>query len=229
MAAFADSVAASAELRVKMTWRSELELATPAVTQATLRLGEWRNVLRAQVGAASFDEATELLEARVREQLDYSRDTRAVRSWPEPAARARPEPIPVPAERREIVRRKTPSIQYSHPSLAAHVMDVMDYDFHLFIDADSGEDSVVYRIGPTGYRLSRVCGKTRPRDMRSVPLTIDAYPVRELTPFHAMAALNSTELPFMFFRNIATGRGTVLYRRLDGHYGTIGAQYHTRR
>ncbi|MFI6494437.1 hypothetical protein [Streptomyces sp. NPDC050564] len=32
----------------------------------------------------------------------------------------------------------------------------MDYGFHLFTDIGTGENSVLYRAGPTGYRLAQV-------------------------------------------------------------------------
>jgi hypothetical protein len=35
-------------------------------------------------------------------------------------------------------------------------MDAMDYDFHLFRCADTGQDRVVYRCGPTGYKVAQL-------------------------------------------------------------------------
>ena len=32
----------------------------------------------------------------------------------------------------------------------------MGYDFHLFTEAGTGQDSVLYRSGPTGYRLAQL-------------------------------------------------------------------------
>ena len=33
--------------------------------------------------------------------------------------------------------------------------------------------------------------------------------------------MNAVGHRFLFFENAATGRGSVLYRRYDGHYGLI--------
>ena len=35
-------------------------------------------------------------------------------------------------------------------------MDLIDYEFHLFTEKSSGVTSVIYRAGPTGYRLAQV-------------------------------------------------------------------------
>jgi hypothetical protein len=60
-----------------------------------------------------------------------------------------------PADEREIVRHKSFALVAETPDEAAFEMDVLDYDFHLFIDVDTRLDSVLYRAGPTGYRLAR--------------------------------------------------------------------------
>ena len=54
-----------------------------------------------------------------------------------------------------VARRKAVSLQRLTPMEAAEVMDAMDYDAHLFTDAEIGEDAVVYRAGPGGLRLAR--------------------------------------------------------------------------
>lgn len=37
----------------------------------------------------------------------------------------------------------------------------------------------------------------------------------------AVAEMNMVGHRFLFFQNAATGRGNVMYRRYDGHYGLI--------
>jgi hypothetical protein len=37
---------------------------------------------------------------------------------------------------------------------AAFDVGTLDYDFHMFTDADTGRDPVVYRAGPPGYRMA---------------------------------------------------------------------------
>lgn len=69
----------------------------------------------------------------------------------------RPRPWPDLTRRRlfvrpdaAIARRKPVSLQCSTPLAAVAVMDAMDYDAHVFTDAETGEDAVVYRAGPRG-------------------------------------------------------------------------------
>jgi Sigma 54 modulation/S30EA ribosomal protein C terminus len=54
-----------------------------------------------------------------------------------------------------ITRRKPVVLLRGDPLEAVAVMDAMDYDVHLFTDAETGEDAVVYRAGPAGLRLAR--------------------------------------------------------------------------
>ncbi len=53
-----------------------------------------------------------------------------------------------------IDRRKPVVLQRASPLGAVVVMDAMDYDVHLFTDAETGEDAVVYRAGPSRQRLA---------------------------------------------------------------------------
>lgn len=98
-------------------------------------------------------------------------------------------------------------------------MDLMAYDFYLF--TDTGEDSAVYRVGPTGYRLARLSSLAPPSGTPAVPLTVHVHPVPHLTADEAAGTLDETDLPFTFFRDRDIDRGSVLYRRYDGHYAQI--------
>ena len=102
---------------------------------------------------------------------------------------------------------------------AALEMDLLDYDFHLFTEKGTGTASVLYRAGPTGYRLAPVA--PAPADQLSpfeLPVTISPQPARCLTVEQATERLG---LPFLFFIDAAQGRASVLYHRCDGHYGLI--------
>jgi len=99
-------------------------------------------------------------------------------------------------------------------------MDLMDYDFRLFVDALSGVDSVVYRDGFSGYRISRLDGNAAPTNA-SVPVLVDPCKAPCLTLQEAADALNARGTAFVFFANPDTGRGNVLYRRQDGHYALV--------
>lgn len=76
-----------------------------------------------------------------------------------------------------MVRHKAYELVTATPDEAAFDLDLMDYDFHLSTDAGSGRDAVIYRGGPTGYRIAFIGG---PPDNwatpTAVPVTIS--PVR---------------------------------------------------
>lgn len=100
-------------------------------------------------------------------------------------------------------------------------MYLLDYDFQLFIDALSGVDSVVYRDGGTGYRITRLDGNAAPTNASS-PVLIDPWKAPGLTLQEASDALDAADSAFLFYADSRSGRGNVLYRRHDGHYGLIG-------
>lgn len=94
---------------------------------------------------------------------------------------------------------------------------VRDYDFPLFVDAGTGQGGAVCRAGPTGYRLARLPGLAPV----AMPWTINVGVVPRLTPGQAAGRLDTTEMPYRFFRDATTGRGSLLYQRYDGQYGLL--------
>ncbi|MEV7027764.1 sigma 54 modulation/S30EA ribosomal C-terminal domain-containing protein, partial [Kitasatospora sp. NPDC093558] len=119
-----------------------------------------------------------------------------------------------------IVRVKSPSLVWCSPEAAVRTLDAMDYDIHLFTDPATETDAVVYRTGPTGYRLARTTAAAPPH-RSAVPLTLHPRGARRLSDDEAVAGLEAAELPFLFYADPVTGRGRVLYRRFDGHLGRI--------
>ena len=102
-----------------------------------------------------------------------------------------------------MVRRKTYAL---HPLTAAGAADEMrqlDYDFHLYADAGTGQEMVVHRAQDGMVDAS------------------SPIPAGTLTELEAVERLNLTGDPFLFYRDAATGRGAVIYRRYDGPYGLI--------
>jgi hypothetical protein len=99
-------------------------------------------------------------------------------------------------------------------------MDLLDYPAHLFVDEDTGLDAVVYRAGPTGYRLAR-SRPAPPPAPNTVRLTVDPRPAPVLDPVRAMTRLDRTGLGHVFFIDPDTGRGQLLYRRFDARYALL--------
>ncbi|MET8702976.1 sigma 54 modulation/S30EA ribosomal C-terminal domain-containing protein [Kitasatospora sp. NPDC004723] len=130
--------------------------------------------------------------------------------------------LPYPVGPQPIVRRKRAQLVWCSPDAAARTMDAMDFDIHLFTDPATETDAVVYRVGPTGYRLARTVA-AGPPSHPAVPLTLSPCGAPELTEEQAVERLTAAELPYLFFAHPGSGRGRVLYRRFDGGLGLIAA------
>lgn len=217
-------------LKVRITVSHDPAVDRPVLAQGNVDLNG--RMLRVQVTAVTPYEAVTQLEARMRRRLD-----RMARHWearrgrmPEPAPHEwrhisepmhRPDYYPRPESNRQVVRHKTFGPARSTPDEAVFDMEMLDYDFYLFTDTETGIDSLVYRAGPMCYRLSQV----RPDPARQwdtvVPLAVDNQRPPRLSVAEARVRLDVTGLPFVFFADAAKGRGRVLYRRYDGNYGLI--------
>jgi ribosome-associated translation inhibitor RaiA len=216
--------------RVRLSQSGDPAMARPVIAQANVDVNG--RLLRAQVTAPTAHEAVGLLAERLRRRLAgmarhwEARRGRApgtdAQGWRHLSVPAqRPGYFPRPEAERQVVRRKTFGPAYASVDEAAFDMDLLDHDFYLFTDAATGEDSVIYRAGPTGYRLAQV--DPRPGTIRStaVPATTSHQPAPRLTEAGAIHRLNATGLPFLFFAEPGSNRGRLLYRRYDGHYGLI--------
>jgi len=216
--------------RVRLTRSHDPAQTRPVIAQGNLDVNG--RVIRAQVAAATAHEAVELLEARLRRRLERmardwearrgSRPVSAPHEWrhiSEPAHR--PGYYPRPESERQVVRHKTFAPAKVTTDEAAFDLDLLDYDFYLFTDADSGQDCVIYRAGPTGYRLAQLDPDPARTFVTAVPLTVSERPAPVLTVAEARKQLDATGLPFLFFAEPTSGRGRVLYRRYDGHYGLV--------
>ncbi|MCP2246599.1 sigma 54 modulation/S30EA ribosomal C-terminal domain-containing protein [Lentzea aerocolonigenes] len=204
---------ASPAVRIKLTRGARSASPWSALVQANFELRG--QPVRGQAAGAFFPEAAQSLRRSLAQRLPALAGLEVWRN-----ERPRVAVVEVNGQR-EIVRRKYCTPVRCTPDQAARTMDLMDYDVHLFVDAETGEDSAIYRIGPTGYRLARLVSTAPPAGPVSVPLTVNVHEVPLLTPEEAVERLDATELPFRFFRSADTNRGSVLYRRYDGHYGLI--------
>jgi len=120
----------------------------PVLVQVNLRV--CGAPARVQVAGRSPARAVALGAARLQRQIRRPSTVWEPWPWPDPERR----PLGVPGRGR-IARLKTFPLQVGTPWQASAVMDAMDYDVHLFTDAETGEDAIVYRAGPTGVRLAR--------------------------------------------------------------------------
>jgi ribosome-associated translation inhibitor RaiA len=216
--------------RVKLTHMANPAVERPAIAQANLDVNG--RPLRAHVAATAVIEAVDLLQDRLAARLERLEEHWEARRGKTPAPGPhewrhgsepahRPDYFPRPAEERQVVRHKSYSLARESPDEAAFELESMDYDFHLFTDVGTGEDSVLYRSGPTGYRLAQVHPHPHPVGPAAVQLTVSDLPAPWMNGGEAKQRLDLTGFPFVFFADAATGRGNVLYHRYDGHYGLI--------
>lgn len=176
---------------------------------------------RAQTTATTVHEAVGLAIERLQElisPLDHRAASRGSGSPHRKLDRIWPEIRPAT---RKIVRRKPYPLLVQTPDEAADTLETLDYGFHLFIDAESGSDSVIYRGVPCGYLLAQVKPGPPVRKPTRIPLTVNAIPAPRLALHQARKELGTLEAPFLFFTDEGTGRGNVLYRRYDGDCGLI--------
>ncbi len=119
-----------------------------------------------------------------------------------------------------IARIKEPLLVWCAPEVAVRTLDAMDYQAHLFTDPATEQDSVVYRAGPTGYRLASTWPAETPRYDTSL-LTLCPRPAPRLSDDEAVQRCADAELSALFYADPSTGRGRLLYRRFDGRFGLV--------
>ena len=218
-------------VRVRLTMHANPAVAQPVTARANVDVNG--RVVHASVAAETARQSVDLLEARLRHELG-----RTARHWearrgrmshPEPhewrhdtEPTARPAYYPRPEGDREIISRQSHALVRMTIDEAAFEMEEQDYDFHLFTEAGSGQDAVVFHGGPTGYRLALV--EPVPADDLSdfsLELTISGQPAALLSASEAVERLDLSGLPFLFYLDADRARGAVVHRRYDGHYGLI--------
>jgi ribosome-associated translation inhibitor RaiA len=215
---------------VKLTEHADPAVARRVIAQANLDVNG--RLIRAQVEGVTAREAVDRLEARLRRRLERiaehwearrgrvpSADPHEWRHQSEPTHR--PSYFPRPRDQRRIIRHKSFTLGTRSVDEAAQEMELLDYDFHLFTEKGTKQASVLYRGGPTGYRLAQVKPSPEALAPYELPLTISSQPPPRLTVQEATERLSLLGLPFLFFIDVAEGRAGVLYHRYDGHYGLI--------
>ncbi len=207
--------------------RQDPAVTVPATAEAAVDVGG--TVLRAQAVASVMTEAIDLLESRLRRRLTQVQERARTRhrwtgvatehEWRHGDLPRHPQPwYPRPAESRELVRRKTFAAEPLTVDEAAYEMELLDHDFFLYTDAESGEPALVRRLD-AGYAVQGGAGPEAVAKA-AADVALEPPPPR-LTDEEARGRLDVDAEPFVFYLEAGTGRGSVLYRRYDGHYGLI--------
>ena len=209
---------------VVLEHRPDPAVGRPARAEATVEVRG--ATVRAHAVAPTMTEAVDELEDRLRRRLVHLRErTRSRHRWTGVASEhewrhgdQRREPLsyfPRPLESREVVRHKTFEPAAMTLDEAAFEMEMLDHDFYLFTDLDSGRPMLVHRLPDGGYgvRGGRAEGAV-------APVTAEPGPPG-LSDTEARTRLDAGDEPFVFYVDSDSGEGRVLYRRYDGHYGLI--------
>lgn len=186
--------------RIKLTQAEGQDVERNAIAEAAMDVGG--RLVRGQVAAHRIDEAVDLLVDRMIRQLDQAAaKARSRERRPSGDPTVRPARVAIPPEEREVVAHKSFAIDRATLEEAAFDMEVLDYDFFLFTDADDGRDKVVHRDVGGGVHLA-------------------TEPPKESVD-EALERLDAGGEPFVFFFDVDRRRGAVAYLRYDGHYGLI--------
>ena len=198
--------------RVLMTVHHEREPGAQARVRVTIHSkGE---TLRSEVNAPSIRDGISGVESRLHRQLEH----RAKRAKNDPRGKA-PNPgewrhgnlrsprhvgYDRPTDEREIITRKSPTTPRSTLDEARWDRFVLDYDFFLFLDTDTGRDALL-----------------APGDEEDDDVLVDVEDAPVMSIDDARRWLDETAQDYHFFRDVGNDRGAVIYRRYDGHYGLL--------
>ena len=214
--------------------RGKLEVATdPAAdrpARAQIAVDVNGSVIRAHGRGTSLQEATMEVAHRLRDRLEHRSDRERHRPVALPAEPGHwrhgnlptmhPPWFERPPAERELVRHKTPAPAELTVDEAAWDMYMMDYDFFLFRELGSGQDTLLL-LAPDGLRLQQAGRADDELDLGATDAEVDREAAAKLSVSEAIERLDAGGERVVFFENATTGRGNVLYVRYDGHYGIV--------
>lgn len=189
-------------------------------------------VLAAHVAGPNPRSATEAAVERLRRQLRrvVGADV-AVRNEPDEIRKAiadlgldsshRPEAGLKPPEEREVVRRRTYAAQPEGTMDAVSEMLDLDEEFHLFVHVRTGEDVVVHWRDDGRVGLIHPRGSVLADEGDDVVVPEESW-FSDPVPLETVKAEMDVANPrFLYFTDVADGRGKVIYLRHDGDYGLV--------
>jgi hypothetical protein len=214
--------------RVKLGHDPDPAVARPARAEGTLDVNG--TVVRSHASGTTLTEAADLLEGRLQDQLEHRADRERHRAAGRPSEPGEWRHGNLPAERpafydrpfdeREVVRHKSVTPEELTLEEAVWDMTMLDFDFLLFREIATGHDTLLARRDGE-LVVSQVHPEAEHLAVDTIGARVDAREVPELSVREAKEWLDAADEPFVFYANASTGRGNVLYRRYDGHYGLI--------
>jgi ribosome-associated translation inhibitor RaiA len=216
--------------RVKLTVANDPARSRPAIAQALIDVNG--DLVRARAAAETMPVAIQLLSDRLDDKLEHRAQHRQRlhkspgvsgpgewRHGSQPSAS--PGYYDRPMEERRLVRRRAFATEAITPDEAVFEMRELDYDFYLFVDVGTGEDAVIERQPDGSSRLMRLRPPAAEPGILAEAITVSEYEAPLLTVEEAIERLGAIGQNFLFFADKATGRGNLVYKRYDGHYGLI--------
>lgn len=206
---------------VVLDWRHNPAADNHAIAEASANVDGL--MVRAKTAAPTMPEAVDALEYRLRRQLAQLQDRnrtrhrrtaiRAEHEWRHGDLPRQQVPyFPRSEEGREVVRRKSFASTPMTLDEAAYDMELLDHDFFLYRDADTGRPALVQRLPEGGYAVQGPEPDASGTKASQPP---------SLTEGQARTRLEANGEPFVFYLDADSGAGCVLYHRYDGHYGLI--------
>ncbi len=226
-------------LRLKLDSVADPARERPAIAQVSVDVDG--DPVRAAVAGHHIREAADLLAGRLAGRLDHRAQRIEQLRHRGPGGgpgewrhgdlpSGRPRYFDRPAEERQLVRHKTVAAVDSTPDEALFDMEMADYDFYLFRDLLSGADCLIEAQPDGSYLLTRMQNDAAGGDRAvagepTVPgLVVSRQSPPQLTVDQAVERLETAGEDRVFFANPDSGRGSVVYRRYDGHYGLITSE-----
>ncbi len=210
--------------RARLTVLPDPAVQRRAVVEVTVDLDG--RTLRVQAAKRSLREAVDEVQDRLRERVERLRaDWEARRGGgARTAGRSRrgaaETSSDLPLAAGTLSRRKSFPVDPTTVEEAAFDMEMLDHDFHLFVEESTGIDSLLSAT-ETGYELHQLEPRPGGVPVGTVQPDVDDRPAVTLTVAEAVERVNLSGEPWLFFRDSGTGRGAVLYRRHDGDLGLI--------
>lgn len=187
--------------RLRLTRLTDPAVDRPVLADVALDVrGE---IVRAHVRGRHPREAADLLEERLRDRLTHRAQHRKGRRHAAPPGGHNPgDAATRPPDDLAVVPHAAFAMFDETAEEAAEDLDALGYRFHLFRDLASGSDALIERVDH-GHRVT---------------LAVSAPRMRVSDAVERLAATGEA---FVFFREEATRRGNVLYRRDDGQFGLL--------
>ena len=216
--------------RVKLTVTNDPARSRPAIAHALIDVNG--DLVTVHAAAETVPVAIQLLSDRLDDKLEHRahrrqrlRKSSGVSGPGEWRHGSQPSSNPGfynrPMEERRLVRRRSFATEAITPDEAVFEMRELDYDFYLFVDVGNGEDAVVERQPDGSTRLTRLHPLAAEAAIRAEAITVSEHETPLLTVEGAVERLGAVGQTYLFFADAMTGRGNVVYRRYDGHYGLI--------